>query len=206
MDPSTNLPPKVDTTSATEQERPKSATKKEKKRNYWQPIIAKYAEDFDHLPVPPRNFVQDIRKAKRTQNKEKRARLKIDLRALKRANKKKQKLLPLPDRNKCMRWVLMPMTWTPPEPKPGVPTITVTDPAGKDWWPKDPNSYITKEEEAAIRERMAEQHDGPDAETHRAAFEEASRKGLEHEPVGMRPEVLLCRYCWEENLEDVFVY
>ncbi|KAG6354559.1 hypothetical protein INS49_004577 [Diaporthe citri] len=173
--------------------------RREKEVNYWKTIITRHAKDLDFLPVPPRDFVHREKNAIRSRDIEKADRLRVSLRALLR--RERQRELPFHRDNECRRWVLLPMTEKPPEPMPGVPTVTVTDPGGKTWWPKDPNSYITQKESAAISARAAEQHRGPEGEAHCAAFQEAFRKGLDNKPMGMRPEVLYCGTCWAKQVE-----
>lgn len=174
-------------------DRCKCCIRREYKTNYWGPIIKRHAKDLNYLPMPPKDFVRRERKAKRSKDKETQDRLKVSLNALLRCEKQRE--LPSHRAKECRRWVLQPMTEKPPEPLPGVPTITVTDPGGKTWWPKDPNSYITLEQSAVISVRAAHEHHGPDGEAHCVAFLEAYRKGLENKPEGMRPEVLYCCEC-----------
>lgn len=193
--PSVKPPPIVAPRSEAKQQRSNSG--KEHKPNYWEPIMMRHAKDLNLLPVPPKDFVRREKKAIRSEDSERRDHLKVSLRALLRREKKRE--LRSHTENQCRRWMLQPMTEKPPEPMPGVPTITVTDAGGKTWWPKDLNSYITSEQSDAISKSATEQHYDPNSEAHCAAFQEAYRKGLHNKPVGMRPEVLYCAACWTEQ-------
>lgn len=169
--------------------------KKNQKPNYWQPLMKEYAKELEYLPAPPKDFVRRETKAMRTTDLKVYSRYKVGLRHLKRGEKTHGRI-PSEKPNQCMRWILEPMREKAPEPMPGVPRITVTDPKGKTWWPRDPNSYITKAEVIDISIRMMQEHKGPDNEAHCAAFQEAYRKGLDHKPMGMKPEILYCCDCW----------
>lgn len=188
--------------SGAKRQTPSSNTRTVPKPNYWEPIMMRHAKDLDYLPVPPRYFARREKMATMSRRRKDQDRYKVSLRHLLRGEEQRQ--IP-PRRNKeCFRWVLEPMTEKWPEPMPGVPTITVTDPNGKTWWPKDTNSYITMKQEAVISARVMKQHHGPNSEAHCAAFQEAYRKGLENKPRGMRPEVLYCFDCWtrQEKIEQ----
>lgn len=175
----------------------KFGIRKEPNPNYWVPIIKRHAKHLRYLPVPPKNFVRQERTAKRSKSQKDQDGLNVSLKRLLLGDKKHE--LPSHRANECRRWVLQPMAEKPPEPMPGVPTVTVTDPGGKTWWPKDLNSYITPEQEAEISARVTEEHHGPDSEAHCGAFQEAYRKGLDNKPKGMRPEVLYCCACWTKQ-------
>lgn len=168
--------------------------------NYWQPLMEEYAKELEYLPVPPKDLVRRESKAKRTTNLKVYSHYKIGLKHLKRRDER-HRTLPSQKPKQCMRWILEPMREKAPEPMPGVPRITVTDPKGKTWWPRDPNSYITTAQVVDISVRMMKEHKGPDSEAHCAAFQEAYLKGLDHKPKGMKPEILYCCDCWTRQAE-----
>lgn len=184
-----------------DRQKPK-CVEKQQEPNYWQPLMKEYAKELEYLPVPPKDFVRRESKAKRTTNLKVYSHYKIGLKHFKRRDERHQRL-PSQKPKECMRWILELMREKAPEPMPGVPRVTVTDPKGKTWWPRDPNSYITTTQVVEISVRMMKEHKGPDSETHCAAFQEAYQKGLEHKPKGMKPEVLYCCNCWtaQEKIE-----
>lgn len=161
--------------------------------------MIRHAGDLDHLPVPPKDFAYRERKATQSTKRRNQDRFKVSLNRLLRGEKQLE--LPSQREDECRRWVLQPMTEQPPEPNPGVPSITVTDPDGKTWWPKDPNGYITAREAGEIAARAMRQHGGPDSKAHWAAFQEAYRRNLDKKPLGMRPEVIHCLFCWDKQDE-----
>lgn len=168
----------------------------------WQQIMYRNAKELDYLPVPPKDFVSREIKAMKAKKQSDRGRYGVKLSHLLREERSRK--LPSERHNECWRWMLQPMTEKQPDSKPGVPTVTVTDPNGKTWWPKDMNRYITITQEATISFRVFREHHGPDNEDHCAAFQEAYRKGLYNKPKGMRPEVLYCVECRmkEANIEE----
>lgn len=175
------------------------ATENQDTPNYWEQIIQRHAQNLNHLPVPPKDFVKRERSASMSTVKKRRNYAQTSLKLLLQGE---QKYEALPKKAKsCLRSVLLPMTQTPPEPMPGVPTVTVTTPEGKTCWPKDVNSYISRDKANWIAERATKQHYGPLKETHCALFQEAYRKGLDNKPRGHRPEVLYCTTCWGKQLE-----
>lgn len=177
------------------QRRHKSTIKRKHVSRCWQQIMYRNAKELDYLPVPPKDFVSRERKAMKARSKGKSDadRYGINLSHLLREERSHK--LPSERYKECWRWMLQPMTEKQPEPKPGVPTVTVTDPDGKSWWPKDINTYITITQEATISLRVIKEHRGPDNKDHCAAFQEAYWKGLYSKPKGMRPEVLYCVEC-----------
>ena len=97
----------------------------------------RHAADLDYLPVPPKDFVRREQMATQSTKRKEQDRFKVSLNRLLRGHKQHQ--LPSSGDDECWRWVLEPTTKEPPEPMPGVPSITVTDPDGETWWPRDPN-------------------------------------------------------------------
>lgn len=131
-------------------QKPTLATKEQGTTNYWEQIITRQAKGLRHLPLPPKNFVDRDQGTWKAWDEglptrvQKRPRsTKTSLEHLTRRDKQHRAL---PKRkNECLRWMLQPMSEKLPESMPGVPTITVTTPLGKTCWPKDMNSYISKE-------------------------------------------------------------
>lgn len=192
-------PPRTIAPYAQEEHEHKVRIMEKHNPNYWEGIVKRHAKNLYYLPVPPRYFERQEGMASKAKSQKQQDRHRVSLKRLLLGDKKQE--IPSRKDSQCRRWVLKPMTIKPPEPMPGVPTITVTDPGGKTWWPKDPNSYITLQEWDATSLRVTEQHDGPEGEAHCAAFQEAYRKGLDNKPKGMRPEVLYCCACWARQAE-----
>lgn len=198
-DPSTTMVLSASAPKSGTELGPTPATENQNTPNYWEQIIMRHAQNLDRLPVPPRDFVKRERSDFKSRNKKRRNCSKTSLQLLLRRDKQHDTL---PTKaNSCLRSVLLPMTQTPPEPMPGVPTVTVTTPEGKTCWPKDINSYISRDKASWITERATKQHYGPYSETHCALFQEAYRKGLDNKPRGHRPEVLFCTACWDIQRE-----
>lgn len=195
------------TEKGTGKGRPRSKRHRKSQPNYWEQIVKRHATNLKYLPVPPRHFVQRERKASRNKKRQNGAKkrqngAKTSLKLLLRGDKQHEAL---PTKaNGCLRWALLPMTEKPPEPLPGVPTVTVTTPEGETCWPKDINSYISRDKANWITERVTKQHHGPHYETHCALFQELHRRGLDNKPLGHRPEILFCIACWtrQEEIEE----
>lgn len=183
----------------TKQRKPRSWIRRKHVSRYWEQIMTRNAKELDHLPVPPKDFVTRERKAMEARRKKRSDpnRYEVNLSHLLREEGPHE--LPSERWEECWRWILQPMSERQPEPKPGVPTVTVTDPDGKTWWLKDPNTYITIKQEATISACVIKEHRGRDTKAHCAAFQEAYRKGLHNKPKGMRPEVLYCEDCWTKQ-------
>ena len=176
--------------SETKEQEAGSGMESQPQPNYWERIIKRNAHSLYHLPVPPKYFDKRERKASKAIGGKEKDRCQVKLKDLLRGEKQGQ--IPAKKPNQCFRWVLLPMTEKPPEPMPGVPAITVTDPNGKTWWPKDPNSYITGEKLDQLAERHMTQHRGLGSKAHCTAFKEARRKRMGRKPIAMQPEVLCC--------------
>jgi hypothetical protein len=166
----------------------------------------RHAKELRHLPVPHKDFIRRermsskmIKNISRSRVQEQPQSIKINVENFIRGDTQHQKL---PKKEKeCLRWMLQPMTEKPPEPKPGVPTITVTNSQGKTCWPKDLNCYISKGRVEFLTKRATRQHYGDDSEFHCALFQEYCRKGWDKKPIGHRPEVLLCTECLAKQME-----
>lgn len=152
------------------QRKHKSTIKRKHVSRCWQQIMYRNAKELDYLPVPPKDFVSRERKAMKARSKGKSDadRYGINLSHLLREERPHQ--LPSERYKECWRWMLQPMTEKQPEPKPDVLTVTVTNPDGKVWWPKDINTYITITQEATILLRVIKEHRGPDNKDHYTAF------------------------------------
>lgn len=180
----------------TIQREPRSGIIRKDVAHCWEQIMTRNAKELDHLPVPPKNFVTRERKAMEARRKKKSDPRRYEVNLSHLLQEERPHKLPSERWEECWRWILQPMSERQPEPNPGVPTVTVTDPDGKTWWLKDPNTYITIMQEATISARVIKEHRGHGNRDHCAAFQEAYRKGLHNKPKGMRPEVLYCGDCW----------
>lgn len=164
--------------------------------NVWQSIIRKYSKDLQSLPLPPKNFTRRSRMHPERRNK-KGTWPKNLLARLKGGEKKET--LPIKTATGCRQWELRPMSDTPPQPRLGVPSFTVTTPEGETMWPKNPNSNMTQENIRHFISCAKRQHNGADHDSHCASFAEARRKCLHKLPRVLQPQVLFCLHCWEDE-------